>query len=157
MIDVVKNLHGYAFPSKVLSGIGGGHIYNITTTANHDNGVLVGRGTWNSFDNYNEAAVAASNDFTGVIREQNIDDADLWYCEVTSNTELLFVYNSPISEYEQEEFQDLALFYNKAGEVVKAYSLVKGDIIMLSTALFDGTPAANKTLTFKNGKYVVGS
>lgn len=155
-IDIVKNAHGYGFPSKLLAGIGGAHIFNVTLTAAHDNGTLVARGAWNSFDNYTEGTIGNTNDFAGVIREANIDDPEnLFYCEVTADTDLLFVYDAPISEYEQEEFQDLALYYNKAGETVKAYSLRKGDIIMLSKKLFNGTPTAGKTLTYVNGKYVV--
>lgn len=155
-IDISKGSHGIFFPSKLLAGIGGGHIYNITTTANHDNGELVNRGNWNSFDNYTEAAVGGTNSFAGVIREANIDDPEnLFYCEVTSDTDLLVLYNSPISEYEQEEFQDDSLFYNKAGETVKGYSLHKGDIFMINKTLFSGTPVAGKTLTYASGKYVV--
>ena len=154
-IDIVKGSHGYAFPSKVLAGMGGAHQFNITTTANHDNGELVNRGDWNSFDNYLEASVGVSNSFAGIIQQVNPDDSHAWYVEVTADTDLLFLYNAPVSEYPEKEFQDLSLFYNKSGDVVRGYSLRKGDIIMLSDVLFDGTPEEEKTLTYKNGKYVV--
>lgn len=161
-IDITRNTtHNVAFPSKMLASYGGAHQYNITLTANHDNGTLVARGTWNSFDNYNEGTVAASggnNDFAGVIRAQNIDDATLWYVEITANSaELLFVYNSPESEYDQRDFQSLPLFYNAAGDVVRAFEMRKGDIVLLSTSAFNGTPVAGKSLTYANGKYVVGA
>lgn len=156
-IDLVKNTtHVVFFPSKMLAGMGGAHQYNITLTANHDNGTLVGRGAWNSFDNYTEGAVAATNDFAGIIRQVNPDDSTLFYVEATADSDLLIVYNSPKSEYPEAELQNLKLFYNKAGETVRAYSIRKGDIFMLSVDAFTGAdPAANKTLTFKNGKYVV--
>lgn len=157
-IDIVKGVHGVAFPSKVLSAMGGKHIFNITLTANHDNGELVGRGTWNSIDNYNEAAVGATNDFRGVIQEPLIDDPEnQFYVEVTADTDLLFVYNSPVSPYPEQELSDESLFYNKAGDTAKGYSLSKGDIILISKPLFNGTPAVGAALTYKNGKYVVGS
>lgn len=156
-IDIIKGTHGIFFPSNLLAGMGGAHQYNITLTADHDNGTLVGRGDWHDFDNYLEAAVGATNDFAGVIRQVNPDDATLFYCEATADSDLLFVYNSPKSEYPEEELQDPALFYNKAGEVVRGYSIRKGDRFMISTALFNGTPQAGKTITYKNGKYVVAS
>lgn len=159
-IDIVKGTHNVAFPSKMLASMGGAHQYNITLTANHDNGTLVARGSWNSFDNYDEQAVAASggnNDFAGVIRQINPDDNTLWYVEITANSaNLLFVYNSPISEYGTRDLQDKSLFYNKAGDVVRGFELRKGDVVLLSTTAFSGVPAENKTLTYANGKYVVG-
>ena len=160
-IDIVKGTHNVAFPTNLLASKGGAHQYNITLTANHDNGTLVARGGWNSIDNYNEQAVAASggnNDFAGIIRQVNPDDSNLWYVEITANSEnLLFVYESPVSEYGTRDLQDLSLFYNKAGAVVRGFELRKGDKIMLSTTAFSGTPAENKTLTYANGKYVVGA
>lgn len=59
------NKHAVAFPSKVLAGSMGAHIYNITLTTAADNGNVIGRGAWNSFDNYAEAA--APNGITGKI------------------------------------------------------------------------------------------
>ena len=156
-IDIQKGTHGVFFPSKLLAGMGGAHQYNITLTANHDNGTLVARGAWNSFDNYTEASVGSTNDFAGVIRQVNPDDATLFYCEATADSDLLFVYNSPKSEYPEEELQNLSLFYNKSGEVVRGYSIRKGDIFMINTTLFNGTPQAGKSLTYASGKFVVGN
>ena len=160
-LDITKGTHNVAFPSKMLAGMGGAHQYNITLTANHDNGTLVGRGDWNSFDNYTEQAVAASggnNDITAVIRQVNPDDTSLWYVEFTANSaNLLFVYNSPISEYGERDLQDKSLFYNKTGDVVRGFEIRKGDIVLLSTTAFNGTPVEGKSLTYANGKYVVGA
>lgn len=160
-IDITKGTHNVAFPSKMLASMGGAHQYNITLTANHDNGTLVARGTWNSFDNYNEGTVAASggnNDFAGVIRQVNPDDSTLWYVEITANSaDLLFVYNSDISEYSERDLQNPSLFYNKAGEVVRGFEMRKGDVVLLSSNAFNGKPVAGKTLTYSNGKYVVAS
>lgn len=156
-IDITKGTHNVAFPSKVLAGMGGAHQFNILLTADHDNGELVARGDWDSFDNYVEDTVSASNDFAGIIQMVNPDDSDLFYVEVTANTTLLFVYNSPVSPYGEEEFQDDSLFYNETGDTVRAYELRKGDILSLSTSAFNGTPEVGKTLTYASGKYVVGA
>jgi len=156
-IDITKGSHNVAFPSKVLAGMGGAHQFNITLTANHDNGQLVTRGAWNSFDNYLEGAVAASNDFRGVIQDIVKDDSSKFYVEVTADTTLLFLYNSPVSPYGERDLQDESLFYNEVGgQPVRGYELRKGDIIMLSTHAFNGTPVVGKSLTYANGKYVVG-
>ncbi len=154
-IDIQKGTHGVFFPSKLLAGMGGAHQYNITLTADHDNGTLVARGNWNSFDNYLEASVGTTNDFAGIIRAVNPDDSTLFYVEVTADTDLLVVYNTPKSEYSEKDLQELSLYFNKTGETVRTYSLRKGDIFMISATLFNGTPVVGKTLTFKNGKYVV--
>lgn len=154
-IDIQKGTHGVFFPSKLLAGMGGAHQYNITLTADHDNGTLVARGNWNSFDNYLEASVGATNDFAGIIRAVNPDDSTLFYVEVTADSDLLVVYNTPKSEYSEKDLQELSLYFNKTGETVRTYSLRKGDIFMISATLFSGTPVVGKTLTFKNGKYVV--
>jgi len=51
--------HAICFPSKVLAGNMGAHIFNITLGTDADNGNVIGRGNWNSFDNYAEAACPA--------------------------------------------------------------------------------------------------
>jgi hypothetical protein len=48
--------HAICFPSKVLAGNMGAHIFNVTLSTAADNGNIIGRGNWNSFDNYAEAA-----------------------------------------------------------------------------------------------------
>ena len=155
-IDIQKGTHGVFFPSKLLASMGGAHQYNITLTANHDNGTLVKRGAWSGFDSYTEDTIASTNDFAGVIRQVNPDDATLFYCEATADSaDLLFVYNTPKSEYAEKELQDLSLFYNKTGETVRGFSIRKGDIFMINTTLFNGTPVAGKTLTYASGKFVV--
>ena len=154
MIRYTIEQHGYAFPSKIASSAGSPHIYNIRLTADHDNGDLVGRGAWQAFDEYTEAA--APNTFAGVIREQAANGN--WYVEVTADTEALFVYNSPIiAEDYNSKFAMESNFFNANGDTVKAYSLIKGDIFELSAAHFTGTPQANKAVSYASGKYVVAS
>jgi len=51
--------HAICFPSKVLAGNMGAHIFNVTLTTAADNGNVIGRGNWKAFDNYEEAACPA--------------------------------------------------------------------------------------------------
>lgn len=149
--------HATCFPSKVAASAGSPHIYNITLTTAADNGNIIGRGGYNHLDNYAEAA--CPNGFTAVIREQASNGN--WRVEVTavpSGGEALLVYNSPIIPYESpRELADESNFYNAAGEVVKAYTLILGDMFEVSAEAFTGTPAKNKTLTVASKKLVVGN
>ena len=149
--------HAVMFPSRVLAGYGGEHQYNITLTTAADNGNLIGRGAWNSFDNYTEAACPAG--LTGKIVDQAANGN--WYVEVTavpSTGEALLVYNSPIIPYESpRELADLSNFYNAANEVVKAYTLTVGDIFEVSAEAFSGTPVKNKAVSVSSKKLAVAS
>lgn len=143
--------HVWGFPTKVQSAYGGGHIYNIHLTADADNCTLVGRGNWEALDLYTQAAAPT---FAGIIREQAANGN--YYIEVTDDTEALFVYDAPvIAEDYNREFQKESHYFNENGKVVKCYSLHKGDIIEVSANGFQGTPAANATVSFASGKYVV--
>jgi len=155
VVDITKGTHIKSFPNKVASMMGNyAHVYNLVLTANTDNGTLASRGDYVSFDQYEQAAVTA-NAVEGVIRELMADGT--WLVEVTKlpATEVLYVYNSPVSEYSEKEFQDESLMYNKAGEVAQGATLVLGDMFTLSDVAFTGTPAAGKTVKYAAGKYVV--
>lgn len=152
-IGITKVEHNSGFPSKIASSAGSPHIYNVRLTNDHDNLTLIGRGAWVAFDEYQEAA--APNTFAGIIRAQAKNGR--WYIEVTANTEALLVWNSPINPYTGTDFDGEQYFYNKVGDTVKAYSLIKGDIFEVSAVGFDGTPKAGKTVTFVSGKYKVGA
>ena len=52
-------------------------------------------------------------------------------------------------------FKDDKLFYNAAGDVVRAYVLHKHDIYELSKEGFEGTPEVGKTVTITGRKHVV--
>lgn len=148
--------HAVCFPSKILAGSMGAHIYNITLTTDCDQGGIIGRGDWLSFDNYAEANAPVG--FAAKIVDQAANGN--WYVEVTAtgSAEALLVYNSPIIPYESpRELADLSNFYNAADEVVKAYVLTVGDIFELSAEGFDGVPAKGKTLTVSNKKLAVSA
>ena len=149
MIRYSIEKHNVAFPTKILAAEGGKHIYNIKLTKDMDNGTLVGRGSWLGLDLYQQAAVPTSGNgtFAGVIREQAANGN--WYVEVTSDTDILWIYDAVIiAEDFTEGFKDEANYFNESGKTVKAYGLVKGDIFEISASGFDGTPAATKTVTY---------
>lgn len=155
VVDIQKGTHISSFPNKVASMMGQyGHVYNLVLTANTDNGTLSSRGDYVSFDQYEQAAVTA-NAVEGVIRELMADGRYLVEITKLPATEVLYVYNSPVSEYSEREFQDETLMYNKAGEVAQGATLILGDAFTLSDAAFTGAPAVGKTVKYAAGKYVV--
>lgn len=156
VVDITKGTHIKSFPNKIASmnGTGGNHVYNIVLQADADNGTLASRGSYISFDQY-ESAVVTANAVEGIIRELMADGT--WLVEITKlpATEVLYIYNSPVSEYNEREFNDESLMYNKAGEVAQGANLVIGDMYTLSDAAFTGTPVTGKTVKYAAGKYVV--
>lgn len=155
VVDIKKGSHISSFPSKIASMMGQyGHVFNIVLSSDTDNGVLVGKGDYISFDQYEDDVVTA-NAVEGEIRELMADGR--WLVEITKlpATTVLYVYNSPVSEYNEREFNDESLMYNKAGEVAQGATLILGDMFTLSDAAFTGTPAAGKTVKYAAGKYVV--
>jgi hypothetical protein len=63
-----------------------------------------------------------------------------------------------ISPYEAiPQTLDSKAWVNKKGDVVKGYSLVKGDIFEMSVEGFQGEPAVGKAVSFADGKYVVAA
>ena len=155
MIDITKGSHVSSFPTYV-SAMQHTYkrVYNIVLGANTDNGMLSGRGAYASFDNYAQAAVA-DNAVTVNINELGADGRWIVEVAVLPATEVLYLYNSPVSEYETKDLQDESLFYNKKGDVVQGAPLLVGDLFSLSENAFTGTPAAGKTAKFAAGKYVV--
>ena len=154
-VDITKGNHVKSFPTKIASMMGQyGHVYNVVLQNNTDNGTLVGRGDYVSFDQYEDDALAA-NAVEGAIRELGADGN--WIVEFTKlpATEVLYIYNSPVSEYNEKEFQDEALMYNKAGEVAQGATVIIGDYASYSDLAFTGTPAAGKSVKYASGKWAV--
>ena len=151
MIDIAFVFtHNEAFPSRLLAANGGGHIFDIELTADHDNGELVGRGDYIKLGTYKEAAAPT---FAGKIVEQAANGN--WYVEVTEATEALWILMPEITPYDIPQTENPKAWVNKTGDVVKGYSLVKGDIFEMSAEGFQGTPAVGKAVSFADGKYVV--
>ena len=147
------NNHAYCFPTKILAGNGGEHILNIELTSDADNGTIVGVGAYKSFDNYVEAEAPA--DYLAKIVDVAADGN--FYVEVVEPAGAALVcevINNPYTNYDSR-FKSDKLFYNAAGDVVRAYCLVKHDIYELSKEGFEGTPEVGKTVTITGRKHVV--
>lgn len=154
-IDIRKGTHISSFPTYVSSMQRTyKRVYNITLTADTDNGTLATRGGYQSFDNYAQGPVTAG-DVTVRLNELGADGR--WICEVMDlpEEEILYLYNSPVSEYPGRDLQDESLFYNKKGETVQGAPLLIGDLFSLSENAFVGTPAAGKTAEYTSGKYEI--
>lgn len=154
IIDITKGSHISTFPTKVASMMGQySHVYNLVLTADTDNGTLAGRGEYVDYDQYEQADVA--NGFKGFIRGLASDGRYEIEVSELPSSEVLYVYNSAVSEYSQAEFQDETLFYNPEGDVAQGAVLCIGDVFNISKNGFTGTPEAGKEVTFASGKYVV--
>ena len=154
-VDITKGSHIKSFPNKIASMMGQyGHVYNIVLQANTDNGTLCSRGDYVSFDQYEQDAVAA-NAVEVTIRELMADGTRLVEVTKLPATEVLYVYNSPVSEYNEREFNDEQLMYNKAGEVAQGATLILGDMFTLSDNAFTGTIADGAVAKYSAGKYVI--
>lgn len=155
VVDITKGTHIKSFPNKIASMMNQyGHVYNVVLQADADNGILASRGDYVSFDQYEQDAVAADS-VEVTVREKNADGT--WLVEVTKlpATEVLYIYNSPVSEYNEREFQDESLMYNKAGEVAQGATLILGDMFSLSDVAFTGTVAIGAVATYAAGKYAI--
>ena len=145
--------HATALPSNVLAQDYGAHIFNIKLSANCDNGNLVAAGDWESFDVFTEAAVTT---FAGKI-VQKMPNGN-WLVLVTDPGDALLVYQKPLTPYESpRELTDESAFYNKAGDIVRAYGLCKWDRFEVSDLAFDGTPVVGKTVSVVSKKLKVSA
>lgn len=134
-VDFTTN-HADANVSKLLATNYGGHIYNVTLSTAADNGNIVKRGAYNTFDNYDEAT---ANSFNGIVRGKAANGN--WYVEVLSDLgfDALLVYNVPITEYESPKVLNTEKrFYLEAGDVARAHQLYAGDIFEVSELGFEG-------------------
>lgn len=151
-IDVTTNKHAVAFPSRIAASAGSPHIYDIHLAKKHDNGDLVTRGTYIKLGTYEEGDAPT---FEGIIREAS--NAGKHYIEVTADTEALFVYMPEISPYTEQKLRDARLFFNEAGDTVKAYSLIKGDMFEVTDDKFSGDVKEGAKVSYTDGKYTVAA
>lgn len=150
--------HHVCFPTKVLSGQVG-RTLNMVIKEDTDNGTVLGKGSYVSFDQYETAEVPA--DFEGEILEQAADGN--WYVEVKKinpNEPAILIYEVPeIAETYDSRFTALSNFYNAATadrtKTVRGYVLNVTDIYELSEDAFDGTPEAGKKVTISGQMHVV--
>lgn len=129
--------HADGFQSKLAAGNGGQHIYNMRVTSNAlDNWTIRSLGNWVGFDEYAEAN--APKTFAGVIRGKSA--RGYWYVEVTEAADAVLVAEVNVIKDNYPRFQDPKLYYNKKGETVRAYGLIKHDIFEVSDEGFTTKP-----------------
>ena len=145
--------HATANPSNVLAAEGGAHMYSVLLDTDTDNGNLVAIGDWLSLDLFAEAAVTS---FTGKIVEKMGNGNYLVLVEDPGDACL--VYQVPVGAEEwTNTFKKESNLYNKAGDRVRTYGLVKHDRFEVSAEGFEGTPVVGAAITgVTNKKMVVG-
>lgn len=137
--------HAVAGSSK-LKATTCGHIFNILIEEDLDNGAIVAKGDYVKGETYK---AKDSTGFAGVILDKAANGN--WYVEVTEPGDALLVLQVPVI-YEEytTAMQHESNFYNLAGDIVRSYELVKGDIFELSAEGFNGTPAKGSTVTVED-------
>lgn len=145
--------HATANPSNILAAEGGAHMYSVQLETDTDNGNLIGIGDWIGLDLFAEVAATT---FTGKIVEKMANGNYLVLVEDPGNA--YFVYQVPVGAEEwTNKWKVESNLYNKAGDVVRVYGLVKHDRFEVSAEGFEGTPAVGAAITgVTNKKMVVG-
>ena len=145
-----KAKHGVAGSSK-LKATTAGHIYNILIEEDLDNGSIVAMGDYVEPEVYK---AAESTGFEGVI--EDIAANGNFYVRVVNPGNALLVINVPlIYENYTTVLTDEANFFNAAGDIVRAYELVKGDIFEASAECFTGSPEKKATVTVTGKKLTI--
>ena len=150
--------HHVCFPTKVLSGQVG-RTLNMVISESVDNGTVVGKGAYVSFDQYEVAEVPAA--FEGEILEKAANGN--WYVEVKKvdvNEPAVLIYEVPvIAENYDSRFTAVSNFFNEASadrtKTVRGYVLNVTDIYELSEDAFEGTPVAGAKVTISGQMHVV--
>lgn len=151
--------HHVCFPTKVLSGQVG-RTLNMVIKTDTDNGTVVGKGAYVSFDQYETAA--APSTFEGEILEQAADGN--WYVEVKkvdANEPAILIYEVPViaEQNYDSRFKALSNFFNEASstrtKTVRGYVLNVTDVYELSEDAFEGTPEKGKKVTINGQKHKV--
>jgi hypothetical protein len=136
--------HATALPSNVLAGgTYGGHTFSVQLKTDTDNGNLIALGDYIGLDLYDEATVTK---FEGKIVYQMGNGNYL--VQVLDPGDAVLVYSVPVGAEEyNSEFKAESSLYNKAGDTVRTYSLVKYDTFEVSVEGFDGTPEVGKSIS----------
>lgn len=145
--------HGYAFPTNVLAGKGGEHMYDLLMDKDRANGEAVALKEWQGMQYF---SVDEPTGLEAVVLEQAANGN--WYVRITKAGDAVIIRSVPmIEEQFTKEFEKEANFYNAKGEIARGYRAHEGDIWELSVELFDKKPDAKKTLTYAAGKWTVGA
>ena len=143
--------HATANPSNVLAAEGGAHMYSVLLDTDTDNGNLIAIGEWLSLDLFAEAEVTS---FTGKIVEKMGNGNYLVLVENPGDACL--VYQVPVGAEEwTNTWKRESNLYNKAGDRVRVYGLVKHDRFEVSAEGFEGTPAVGAAVTGVSSKKMI--
>lgn len=154
MVDMNTTKHVVMFPTKIAAASGSPHQWDITISANTDNGTLCTLGNYVSFENF--TAGAAPQAFAAKVLEKSPNGN--WWIQVTNAAGAIVLYNSPVSPYGEKMLQKEECFYNGKDEgPVRGYALIDTDVYELSENAFNGIPVEGKALSYASGKYVVAS
>ncbi len=150
-IKITVEKHGVAFPTDVLAGNGGEHIYSLLMDKDRSNGEVVAVDAWQGMQYF---SVKAPTGFAAEVLEQAANGN--WYVRVTTAGDAVIIRSVPMIEEEYtKDIQAEANFYNAKDEIARGYRAHEGDIWELSEDLFVGTPEAGKTLSIKDSKWLV--
>lgn len=142
-VDFTIGSHGISYPSNVLAERGGKHIYSIEADVDMDNGAIVAPDAWIAYDNF---SAKDSTGFSGEIVEKNADGT--WLILVREPGDACLVYTKPLTPYESPyDLTKETAFFNKAGDIVRAYELAVGDRFAVNDLAIDGDPAIGATVT----------
>lgn len=142
-IDLSNNAHGVAGSTRLNATITG-QIYDIIVAEDTDNGQIIGRGDYIAPTYYRKKEAVS---FTGLIID--IAPNGNYYVEILDATEAYLVLTTPVLYDEsRKEYLNENLFYNKAGDKVRAYKLYPGDVFEASVECFAAghVPTKNATI-----------
>ena len=148
------NKHAVAGSTRLAATTetGGEGIMDLKITLDLDNGTIIGKGNYVAGQVY---AMTAPTAFTGKILSEKAANGN-WYVEVATATNAYLVLQVPVTYYDfNSQAKAESTFYNANGDIVRAYKLYPGDVFELSSEGFDGTPAANATVSFDATTYKV--
>lgn len=150
-VDFAVGKHATSYPSNVLAQRAGKHIYSVKADKDMDNGAILAIDEWIGYDNF---SAKDSTGFEGKIVQKNVDGTYLVF--VKNAGDACLVYTKPLAPYESPaELKDETAFYNKEGDIVRAYEFAFGDRFAVSELAFEGTPEVGKTVTVTGRKLVV--
>lgn len=148
------NKHAVAGSTRLAAttATGGDGIVDLKISLDLDNGTIIGKGDLVAGQVY---AMAAPTTFTGKILKEKAPNGN-WYVEVLTAANAYLVLTTPITYYDYTtQMRAESTFYNANGDIVRAYKLHVGDVFELSAEGFDGTPAANASVSVDSTTYKV--
>lgn len=151
VMNIVKHAVAGSTRLAATTATGGDGIADIKISKDLDNGCIIGKGTFVAGQVYN---MTAPTTFTGKIIGKAANGN--WYVEVATAANAYLVLTTPVTYANYtKQMADENTFYNKNGDIVRAYKLTPNDVFELSSEGFDGTAAAGASVEFDSTTYQV--